>query len=224
MFLSLRALFPQLSASIFTVRKGSPGTCLFPPQPLLHYLLELTILFPMYISHFKSPRVQVIHFYHNLIPTKLTCISHTSSKLLAYFQCDSVPVLAKYPVLPTLSLNDPFTVSFKWKSGSVLKTSFLTSLSIGSSLSLPKALSPQAWKWNKFYCSPCPFQISLFPLHSKNPKFELSLSAAPPFLLTSTEFWVVLPLNIMIFTPSSLPLSPVVPLKSWLHLWWFKIA
>lgn len=90
-------------------------------------------------------------------------------------------------MLLTLSLNGLFMVSFEWKSGSLLNTTFLTSLSSGSSFSLPTALSPQAWR----LAPPMPSRSISFPSTLKIPSLISVCQLLPHccwHLLTSEWF------------------------------------
>lgn len=126
-------------------KKRKPQKPTFPITSLFTTIcLEPVILFPDYVSHLKNPQGAGHPFLPYSNPHKLTYIPYPSCKLLPFFQCDSNVILGKYPVLPTSSLYVPFIVSFEWKSGFVLRTAFLTSLSSGTSLFLPTVLSPLA--------------------------------------------------------------------------------
>lgn len=180
----------------FLSTASSPLSALSPPYSFL--FMSVTS---------RAPVVQVTPFYHSLILTRLTHIPHPSSKLLAFFQCDSIPILATYPMLPTLSPNVSFSVSFEWKSGSALRTTFLTSLLV----------SPLVWRWNRCSCS------SLLPLdESKNPICDLSLSQLP---FAADTYWLgdppLLWWFLLIAQCQSLQCFLQPP---WLHSWWFKYA
>lgn len=178
--------------------------------------LEPTVLFTVYVSHFKSPRLQVRTPPRPFLPLS----SPQGSPAMQFLQIFGALSACVYSNISKISHDPDFIskCSFHWEPGSLLRTTSLTSLPSGSSLSsllplLPgpgvKDIHPPA--------PPCPAQITCFPLHCNIPLWSQLASVFP---IGADLYWPLgfPPLNLVSFTSSTLSLSPVLsPSHDFIH-------